>query len=125
MSAWSTDEENFSQAALAELLHRTQSSLANLETGEREITIFDAFLLADAMGVDAGELLAPRTAAEKARMTAELKDVATDRARRGVTPEHLAAERAGGRLRHHVIKRFGTSGGGTGRKPPPAKRSKS
>ena len=123
-SAWSTDEENFSQDALAGRLPRTESWLAKLETGEREITVFDVFLLADAMGLDPGDLLAPPTATEKARMATELKDVAADRARRGVTPEHIAEERAGARLRNRKSKRFRTSGGEGGRKPPPAKRSK-
>ncbi|MBA3670399.1 MAG: helix-turn-helix transcriptional regulator [Gemmatimonadaceae bacterium] len=80
---------DFSQAALAPRLHRSQGWLSKIENGERTVSVFCVHLIAHSLGADPLLLLGPLTRDERTAIRAEKRILAEERAAAGITAEQL------------------------------------
>lgn len=82
-------EGAFTQESLAPRLHRTQGWLSKIENGERTVSVYCVYLIAEALGADPLELLQPLTKAERTSIAAEKRALMAERAAAGITAEQL------------------------------------
>jgi ribosome-binding protein aMBF1 (putative translation factor) len=86
--------KDFSQSGVASRLGFSQSWLADIEQGNRTLTVFEAHHIAQGLNATPDVLLQAPSAEERKEMDRVVRDIQRARAREGITAEQLAAVRA-------------------------------